>query len=63
VGATDFWAMLQPGADWARTEHHVSVVGIAQNLVTNGPPDKLKVLYAFLKANHIKLAAGIGMLT
>lgn len=62
-GATDFWAMFQPGADWAQAEHHVSVVEIAQNLVTNGPPDKLKAFYAFLKTNHIKLAVGIGMLT
>ncbi|MBB5341382.1 hypothetical protein [Tunturiibacter gelidoferens] len=62
-GAPDFWDMFQPGADWAQAEHHVRVVGIAQNLVTNGPADKLKVFYAFLKANHIKLAVGIGMLT
>lgn len=62
-GATDFWDMFQPGADWAQAEHHVRVVGIAQNLVTNGPTDKLKSFYAFLKANHIKLAVGIGMLT
>ena len=62
-GATDFWDMFQPGAAWAQAAHHVRVVSIAQNLVTNGPADKLKVFYAFLKANHIKLAIGIGMLT
>jgi hypothetical protein len=31
--------------------------------VTNGPADQLKAFYAFLKANHIRLAIGIGMLT
>jgi hypothetical protein len=25
-GAADFWAMFQPGADWARAEHHIGVV-------------------------------------
>lgn len=49
-GATDFWDMFQPGADWAQAEHHVRVVGIAQNLVTNGPADKLKVFYAIDEA-------------
>jgi hypothetical protein len=34
-----------------------------QNLVTNGPPDKLKQFFAELKANNIKLAVSIGMLT
>jgi hypothetical protein len=62
-GASDFWDMFQPGADWAVTQSHVQVVEIAQNLVTNGPPDKLRAFYAFLKQAHIKLAVSIGMLT
>src|SRR5579871_2573487 len=62
-GAKDFWSMFQPGADWASAKSHVRVVSIAQNLVTNGPPDKLKSFYAYLKQNNIKLEISIGMLT
>ena len=61
--AADFWDMFAPDAEWAVTERHVQVVEIAQNLATNGPPDKLKTFYAFLRQQHIKLAVSIGMLT
>jgi len=62
-GAPDFWSMFEPGAPWARAMAHVEGISIAQNLVTNGPPDKLRSFYAFLKQNHLKLAVSIGMLT
>ncbi|MBV8749934.1 MAG: hypothetical protein JO103_09490 [Candidatus Eremiobacteraeota bacterium] len=55
--------MFQPGADWATAKRHLTGIGIAQNLVTNGPADKLRAFYAFLKQEHLKLAVGIGMLT
>ncbi len=45
------------------TERPIQVVEIAQNLVTNGPPDRLRTFYAFLKQQRIKLAVSIGMLT
>lgn len=62
-GAADFWSMFQPEAAWTAARSRVRVVSIAQNLVTNGPADQLKIFYAFLRQNHIKLAIGIGMLT
>src|SRR5258708_28580609 len=62
-GADDFWQMFEPNAPWQIAKRHVAVFGIDQNLVTNGPPDKLRKLYAYLKENHIALAIGIGMLT
>ncbi|MBV8635707.1 MAG: hypothetical protein JO002_14530, partial [Burkholderiaceae bacterium] len=62
-GAEDFWDMLKPDAPWQNAKRHVNVFEISQNLVTNGPPDKLRQLYAYLKENHIALAIGIGMLT
>ena len=62
-GAVDFWSMFQPGANWSVAKNHVQVISIAQNLVTNGPSDRLKVFFSYLKQNHIKLAIGIGMLT
>jgi hypothetical protein len=62
-GAKDFWAMLQPDAPWQKAKGHVKVFEIAQNLVTNGPPEQLRQLYSYLKQNHIALAVGIGMLT
>ena len=46
-GAADFWDMFRPGADWTAARSHVRVVSIAQNLVTNGPPDQLRMFYAF----------------
>ena len=62
-GAGDFWQMFQPNAPWQSARRHVAVFSIDQNLVTNGPPDKLRTFYAYLKDNHIALAIGIGMLT
>jgi len=62
-GAKDFWDMLQSDAPWQRAKSHVKVFKIAQNLVTNGPAEQLKQLYAYLKQNHIALAIEIGMLT
>lgn len=62
-GAEDFWDLLKPDAPWQKAKSHLAVFGIAQNLVTNGPPDKLRAFFAFLKENHIALAIGIGMLT
>ncbi|SFH64278.1 hypothetical protein [Bradyrhizobium sp. Gha] len=62
-GAADFWQMFVPDAPWQSAKQHVAVFSIDQNLVTNGPPDKLRQFYAFLKQNHIALAIGIGMLT
>jgi hypothetical protein len=62
-GAGDFWQLFEPGAPWQSAKRHVAVFRIDQNLVTNGPPDKLRQFYAFLKENHIALAIGIGMLT
>jgi hypothetical protein len=62
-GAEDFWQLFEPGAPWQSAKRHVTVFSIDQNLVTNGPPDKLRKLYAYLKENHIALAIGIGMLT
>ena len=62
-GASDFWQMFEPGAPWPMAKRHVAVFEIDQNLVTNGPPDKLRRLFAELKADHIALAIGIGMLT
>ena len=62
-GATDFWNMLEPDAPWKSAKGRVKVFSIAQNLVTNGPPDRLRALFAFLKQNHIALAISIGMLT
>jgi hypothetical protein len=62
-GAADFWQMFAPNAPWQSAKQHVAVFSIDQNLVTNGPPDKLREFYAFLKENHIALAIGIGMLT
>jgi hypothetical protein len=62
-GADDFWQLLEPDAPWQSAKRHVAVFSIDQNLVTNGPPDKLRKFYAYLKENHIALAIGIGMLT
>ncbi len=62
-GAIDFWDMLKPDAPWQKAKSRVQVFEIAQNLVTNGPPDKLRELYSYLKQNHIALAVSIGMLT
>jgi hypothetical protein len=62
-GADDFWQLFEPNAPWQIAERHVAVFSIDQNLVTNGPPDKLRKFYAYLKENHIALAIGIGMLT
>ena len=62
-GAPDFWDMLRPDAPWQRARSRIDVFEIQQNLVTNGPPEQLRTLYAYLKENHIKLAVGIGMLT
>lgn len=62
-GAEDFWDLLKADAPWQKAKGRVNVFEISQNLVTNGPPDKLRELYAFLKENHIALAVGIGMLT
>ncbi|MBV8651793.1 MAG: hypothetical protein JO255_10030, partial [Alphaproteobacteria bacterium] len=62
-GADDFWQLFEPNAPWPMAKGHVAVFGIDQNLVTNGPPDKLRRFYAGLKENHIALAIGIGMLT
>ena len=62
-GAADFWQMFAPNAPWQSAKRHVAVFGIDQNLVTNGPADKLRQFYAYLKENHIALAIGIGMLT
>ncbi|MEW6437413.1 MAG: hypothetical protein AB1508_09650 [Pseudomonadota bacterium] len=62
-GAPDFWSMFEPGAPWAKAMSRLTGVSIAQNLVTNGPPDKLRAFYAFLKQKHLKLAIGIGLLT
>jgi hypothetical protein len=62
-GAVDFWQMFEPGAPWQSAKRHVTVFNIDKNLVTNGPPDKLRKFYAYLRENHIKLAIGIGMLT
>jgi hypothetical protein len=62
-GAADFWQMFEPNARWQAARKHVVVFGIDQNLVTNGPENELRKLYAELKANHIALAIGIGMLT
>ncbi|TYL98020.1 hypothetical protein FXB40_05925 [Bradyrhizobium rifense] len=62
-GAADFWEMFAPNAPWQSAKQHVAVFSIDQNLVTNGPPDKLRQFYAFLKENQIALAIGIGMLT
>jgi hypothetical protein len=62
-GAADFWQMFEPNAPWPAARKRVAVFGIDQNLVTNGPEDKLRKFYADLKANHIALAIGIGMLT
>jgi hypothetical protein len=55
-GAGDFWQLFEPGAPWQSAKRHVAVFSIDQNLVTNGPPDKLRQFYAFLKENHIALA-------
>jgi hypothetical protein len=62
-GAADFWQMFAPNAPWQSAKRHVVVFSIDQNLVTNGPADKLRQFYAYLKANHIALAIGVGMLT
>lgn len=62
-GAEDFWDMFETDAPWPIARSHVAVFGIDQNLVTNGPPDKLRRLFAYLKQNHIALSIGIGMLT
>jgi hypothetical protein len=62
-GADDFWQLFEPNAPWQSAKGHVAVFSIDQNLVTNGPPDKLRKFYAYLKENHIALAIGIGMLT
>ncbi len=62
-GAEDFWDMFKADAPWENAKSHVTVLEISQNLVTNGPPDKLRSLFAYLKQNHIDLAIGIGMLT
>src|SRR4029077_18631778 len=48
-GAGDFWQLFEPGAPWQSAKRHVAVFSIDQNLVTNGPPDKLRQFYAFLK--------------
>lgn len=62
-GAGDFWQLFEPNAPWPAARRHVAVFSIDQNLVTNGPPDKLRRFYALLKENHIALGIGIGMLT
>ena len=62
-GAPDFWQLFEPNAPWPIAKSHVAVFGIDQNLVSNGPPDKLRRFFAQLKENHIRLAIGIGMLT
>jgi hypothetical protein len=60
-GASDFWQLFEPGAPWQSAKRHVGVFD--QNLVTNGPPEKLRKVFANLKESHIALAIGIGMLT
>jgi hypothetical protein len=62
-GAGDFWQMFEPNAPWQSAKRRVAVFGIDQNLVTNGPPDKLRAFFASLRENHIALSIGIGMLT
>lgn len=62
-GAGDFWQLFEPNAPWQSARRHVAVFSIDQNLVTNGPPDKLRKFFAYLKENYIALAIGIGMLT
>lgn len=62
-GAADFWQLFEPNAPWQSAKRHVAVFSIDQNLVTNGPPDKLRTFFAYLRENHIALAIGIGMLT
>lgn len=62
-GASDFWQMFEPNAPWQSAKRRVAVFGIDQNLVSNGPPDKLRQFFASLREDHIALAVGIGMLT
>ncbi len=62
-GAEDFWDLAKAGSPWQKAKGRIGVLEISQNLVTNGPPDKLREFYTFLKENHISLAIGIGMLT
>ncbi len=51
-GAADFWQMFAPNAPWQLAKQHVAVFSIDQNLVTNGPADKLRQFYAYLKENR-----------
>jgi len=45
-GAADFWQLFEPNAP-PSARRHVAVFSIDQNLVTNGPPDKLRKFFAY----------------
>ena len=47
-GAEDFWQLFDPNAPWQAARRHVAVFSIDQNLVTNGPPDKLRKLFGYV---------------